>query len=216
MSANSFPPATKTSFIMVNNSHSFLVAEASPNIIAQSAQNPNISAKPKRAPKAMTMSAKKWAPCKNRIQQLYVAEHRPLKYVRETVNREFALSATWVVNFTTFHLFILLPRVLRLGSERQYKCQIEKWNLERNVKQHERKYIVKKIQYRKQAMGKDTGYVSVRGHRITAEKLDRWTREPNNSMLETNIPRKFNQCTVLDGKLALIKSRITIWNQHPY
>jgi hypothetical protein len=82
-----------------------------------------------------------------------------------------------------------------LGSERQYKVQIEKWNLERNVKQHEKKYIVKKVQYRKQAMNKDTGYIGVRGHRINKEKLDRWMREQDNSMLESTVPRNFNRST---------------------
>jgi len=48
----------------------------------------------KRAPKASTMSAKKWEPCENRLRQLYVNERKSIEEVREIVNKEFRLSAT--------------------------------------------------------------------------------------------------------------------------
>jgi hypothetical protein len=67
--------------------------------------------------------------------------------------------------------------VLTHHSERQYKVQIEKWNFERNVKQHEGKAIVKKVRRRKATTGKDTRCIRVRGHKINAEKLGRWMRE---------------------------------------
>lgn len=47
----------------------------------------------KRAPKAPTMSANSWKPYERRIQQLYVQERKPLKELREIVNREFGITA---------------------------------------------------------------------------------------------------------------------------
>ena len=47
----------------------------------------------KRAPKAPTISANTWKPCESRIQQLYVQEGKSLEELRETVNREFGITA---------------------------------------------------------------------------------------------------------------------------
>jgi len=47
----------------------------------------------KRAPKAPTMSAKKWEPSEVRIRQLYVCDNRPINEVREIVNNEFGFMA---------------------------------------------------------------------------------------------------------------------------
>lgn len=48
----------------------------------------------KRAPKAPTMSVKKWEPAKGRIRQLFVDEERTYKNVMDTVNKEFGFTAT--------------------------------------------------------------------------------------------------------------------------
>src|SRR5947209_16246960 len=53
--------------------------------------------------------------------------------------------------------------------------------LERNVKANERMTIVKHIQHRKYAVGKESRHVQVRGHVITAEKLSRWMKENANN-----------------------------------
>lgn len=47
-----------------------------------------------RAPKAPTMSAKKWKPSESRIKQLYVFEEKSIKQLREIVNKEFGFIAT--------------------------------------------------------------------------------------------------------------------------
>lgn len=107
-------------------------------------------------------------------------------------------------------------QILISGSERQYKAQIDKWNFNRNVKQHESRYIVKKVKHRKQAMSKDTGYIRVRGHRIEKERLNRWMREQNDSVLENIVPRDSSHFIFLVAYLMLIISRNTIWNQHPH
>lgn len=55
--------------------------------------------------------------------------------------------------------------------------------LERNVKANERRTIIKHIQHRKYAVGKESRHVQVRGHKITAEKLSRWMKENANNPL---------------------------------
>jgi hypothetical protein len=66
-------------------------------------------------------------------------------------------------------------------SERQYKTKIQQMKLERNVKENERRTIVKHIQHRKYVIGKESRHVQVRGHVITAEKLSRWMKENANN-----------------------------------
>jgi hypothetical protein len=48
----------------------------------------------KRAPKAPTMDAKKWAPGEIRIRQLFVDDELPYNELRNIVNEEFGFSAT--------------------------------------------------------------------------------------------------------------------------
>ncbi len=48
----------------------------------------------KRAPKASTMSAKKWEPAESRIRQLFLDEERSYKEVMDIVNQEFGFTAT--------------------------------------------------------------------------------------------------------------------------
>ncbi len=48
----------------------------------------------KRAPKAPTMSAKKWAPAEERIRQLFLEEGSTYKDLTDTVNEEFGFTAT--------------------------------------------------------------------------------------------------------------------------
>jgi hypothetical protein len=48
----------------------------------------------KRAPKAPTMDAKKWAPAEIRIRQLFVDDGLPYNELRNIVNKEFGFSAT--------------------------------------------------------------------------------------------------------------------------
>ena len=48
----------------------------------------------KRAPKASTMSAKKWEPAESRIRQLFLNEERNYKEVMDIVNQEFGFTAT--------------------------------------------------------------------------------------------------------------------------
>jgi hypothetical protein len=47
----------------------------------------------KRAPKAPTMSARKWKPSEARIRQLYVRDNKPINEVREIINNEFGFMA---------------------------------------------------------------------------------------------------------------------------
>jgi len=48
----------------------------------------------KRAPKAATMSAKKWKPHKNRIRQLYVSDSKSIEELGEIMNKELGITAT--------------------------------------------------------------------------------------------------------------------------
>jgi hypothetical protein len=48
----------------------------------------------KRAPKAPTMSAKKWKPAEDRIRQLFLEGGSTYKELTDTVNREFGFTAT--------------------------------------------------------------------------------------------------------------------------
>lgn len=47
----------------------------------------------KRAPKAPTMSAKRWRPAEDRIKELYVHEDKSIKQLRDIVNGEFDFEA---------------------------------------------------------------------------------------------------------------------------
>jgi hypothetical protein len=49
--------------------------------------------------------------------------------------------------------------------------------LERNVKEPERKAVVRHVQYRAHAVRKKNSHVRVRGHEINPEKLFRWMKE---------------------------------------
>jgi len=62
-------------------------------------------------------------------------------------------------------------------SLRQYKVQIQRMKIERNVKSKERKVVVKHIQHRAHAVGKKSSHVRIRGHQINQEKLFRWAKE---------------------------------------
>jgi len=48
----------------------------------------------KRAPKAVTLSAKEWEPYESRIRQLYVHDRLSVEELRKTINKEFGLGAT--------------------------------------------------------------------------------------------------------------------------
>lgn len=60
-------------------------------------QHPSGAAQPparKRAPKASTMSAKKWKHAEGRIRQLFVDEESSIRDLMDTVNKEFGFTAT--------------------------------------------------------------------------------------------------------------------------
>ncbi|KAE8452639.1 hypothetical protein EG329_013898 [Mollisiaceae sp. DMI_Dod_QoI] len=118
-------------------------------------QQPSQYVTRKRAPKAPTMSAKKWKPHEDRIRQFYVKEGKSIEELREIMNKELGIAATL----------------------RQYKVQIQQMKLERNVKANERKAVVKRIQNRTHAVGKKSSHVRIRGHKINQEKLTRWLKE---------------------------------------
>ncbi|EPE24439.1 Ankyrin repeat-containing protein [Glarea lozoyensis ATCC 20868] len=109
----------------------------------------------KRAPKAPTISAKKWELHRDRIRQLYVTQKKTIKEVRDVMNKELGLPATI----------------------RQYKVQIQRMNIIRNTKSNECRAVVKHVRYRATRMSKTTGYIRVRGHDIDKEKLSRWSKE---------------------------------------
>ena len=58
-------------------------------------QQPQMTSR-KRAPKAPTMTAKRWKPCEARIKELYVHHGKSLRELREIVNKEFSLDAKLV------------------------------------------------------------------------------------------------------------------------
>ncbi|CZR63154.1 uncharacterized protein PAC_13051 [Phialocephala subalpina] len=125
------------------------------NYLARYQQQPSRSLLRKRAPKAQTMSAKSWRPCEGRLKQLYVHDGKSIKELREILNREFGFTAT----------------------ERQYKAQIKKMDLERNVKEEEQKAIVRSILHRTYVEGKNSSHVRVRGHKMALEKISRWMKD---------------------------------------
>jgi hypothetical protein len=62
--------------------------------------------------------------------------------------------------------------------------------LKRSVEAKDRIAIVRRIQYRRHAIGKDTGHVRVRGHRINEAKLQRWAKEHPMLNLSQRLSRK--------------------------
>jgi hypothetical protein len=84
------------------NPDNFLLQyDSSPSQIAQPILNQTVNQQEpaqvltnKRAQKASTMSAKRWAPHKNRIRQLYVSEAKSLEELREIMNTELGISLT--------------------------------------------------------------------------------------------------------------------------
>lgn len=76
-SSSQFAPTAPDWNLLHQNHDSFQVAAVrSSDISPHEIQQSNTPAKPKRAPKAPTMSAGKWAPCKGRVKQLYVDERK--------------------------------------------------------------------------------------------------------------------------------------------
>jgi hypothetical protein len=61
-------------------------------------------------------------------------------------------------------------------------------NLKRNGKAGEREKVVQYIQHRANKVGKKSGLVRVRGHKINPEKLSRWMKEAakNQQSMSTN------------------------------
>jgi len=95
-SVNIGPPNHMTPdnfFLEQNNSSRSQIA---PPILNQpvNQQQPAQVSTNKRAQKASTMSAKRWAPHKNRIRQLYVSEAKSLEELREVMNRELGINLT--------------------------------------------------------------------------------------------------------------------------
>ncbi|KAF4637156.1 hypothetical protein G7Y89_g909 [Cudoniella acicularis] len=103
----------------------------------------------KRAPKAPTISPKKWEPAEGRIRQLFVDEERTYKDVMATVNKD----------------------------ERQYKAKILQMKLKRNVEAAKRTALIRHIQYRKDTLKKATKYVRVHGHRKPQAMVQQWMKE---------------------------------------
>ena len=66
-----------------------------------------------------------------------------------------------------------------LGRERQLKRKVADWQLDKNVKGHEMRAIVRK-QKRLQLKGKNAAF-RVRGLAVPQHKIDRWEKRPDNS-----------------------------------
>jgi len=62
--------------------------------------------------------------------------------------------------------------------------------LKRSVEAKDQIAIVRRTQYRRNAIGKETRYVRIRGHRITEAKLQRWEKEHPMPNLSQPLSRK--------------------------
>ena len=76
--------------------------------------------------------------------------------------------------------------------------------LKRSVEAKDRITIVRRIQHRRHTIGKETGYVRVRGHRVTEAKLQRWEKEHPMSTLSQSLSRK--------SILASMRSKTNIYS----
>jgi hypothetical protein len=89
-------------------------SQSPPRIARQSAR--------KRASKAATMSAQKWAPAEGRIRQLFLDEERSYKDLMETVNKEFGFGAKYAFVCDHPHvLFILILKLVNVSTKPKSK-----------------------------------------------------------------------------------------------
>ncbi|KAF1936341.1 hypothetical protein EJ02DRAFT_359368, partial [Clathrospora elynae] len=108
-----------------------------------------------RKKKALTLHESDWASYKDRIIELHILENRPLREVREIMEKEFGFCAVI----------------------RQYRNRISEWKLDKNIKPDEMESIVRKRQRRKLIeVGKRGLRFRVRGFEVPSQKIDRWMK----------------------------------------
>ncbi|KAH0562057.1 hypothetical protein GP486_003241 [Trichoglossum hirsutum] len=95
------------------------------------------------------LSAQDWENQRSTFQQLYSKDDLPLDEVMRVMEREHGFRAT----------------------ERQYKRRISQWHLDKNVKDNEMQFIIRKQKKRKVLEDKDTAF-RVRSRYVEPEKID--------------------------------------------
>ncbi|PVH70226.1 hypothetical protein DL98DRAFT_388852, partial [Cadophora sp. DSE1049] len=112
-----------------------------------------------RKRKAQTLRDEDWEPVKRRVIELHITQNIPLPEVKIRVEEEFKSSG-----FT--------------ATIRQYRSRLSQWGLDKKVKPHEMKAIVKKRQ-RRRLVETDKGELvfKLRGNLVEPHKIDRWMRK---------------------------------------
>lgn len=123
-----------------------------------------------RKRKAPTLRESDWAPCKDRVLELYTLG-TTLNEVRDTIEAEFGFHAEYAFHQERTHRTVILT-FIRL---RQYKSRIKQWKSDKNVKREEMKHIVRKRQERKLLQGDRPELTfQVRGIEVDPAKIERW------------------------------------------
>ncbi|PVI02948.1 TPR-like protein [Periconia macrospinosa] len=116
------------------------------------AMRPPVQLRKKKAP---TLREKQWAPYKDRILQLHIEMKMSLPQVKKKMEEEYGFKA----------------------ELRQYRSQITRWGLDKNVKTQEMKAIVRKRQRRKLIeTDKNELEFKVRGTQVSSLKIERWMK----------------------------------------
>jgi hypothetical protein len=135
-------------------------------------------ATPQRKKKARTLRESDWEPYKERVIQLHLHEKRPLPEVKTLMEQEFGFTAGYVEQ-----LVVPSPHHIQTNHAhriRQYRFQLTKWKLDKNIKSDEMKAIVRHRQQRRLIeTSKPELNFRVRGQDVKPEKIERWMKDHN-------------------------------------
>ncbi|KAK1762466.1 hypothetical protein QBC33DRAFT_574211 [Phialemonium atrogriseum] len=119
----------------------------------------NITPGMQKKQRAPAKTEQEWALVRQRITELY--KTKPLSVVMDDVKEKFQFEAT----------------------VRQFKSQIRKWGLNKNVREPEMGFIVRKQQEREKGQSAELSQANlrfrVRGEAVPQAKIDRWKRSHN-------------------------------------
>lgn len=136
----------------------------------------NITPGVQKKQRAPAKTEQEWALVRQRITELY--KTKPLSVVMEDVKEKFQFEATYVIPRTDRQSLRISS--LTLYRVRQFKSQIRKWGLNRNVREPEMGFIVRKQQEREKRQSAELSQANlrfrVRGEAVPQAKIDRWKR----------------------------------------
>jgi hypothetical protein len=157
--------------------------DSTPAMLSSTAAASTISSRQvaPRKKKAPTLRESDWEPVKDRFIELYTTG-TSLQETKELIETEFVgFHAEYE---SGFHYKVNNGFADHLPRTRQYKYRIEQWNMDKNIKPAEMKYIVKRKQKRKLLeVDKAELDFRVKGNDVDKVKIDRWMR--NNGLSDS-------------------------------